>query len=215
MSERRPVVVIGGGGHAKVCVDVLRARFEPVFCLDPGADDADVLGVPVLPDEEAGLNRCLAEGILLAFVALGENAKRERLGLSLRPRGFEVVNAISPAAVIAPSAQLGAGILVMPGAIVNAGAEIADFAIVNTSAVIEHDCRLGTATHVGPGAVLAGRVKLGARAFVGAGSAVKPRVVIGADAVVGLGAAVVHDVAPGAVVAGAPARPIRRREGAT
>jgi acetyltransferase-like isoleucine patch superfamily enzyme len=57
-------------------------------------------------------------------------------------------------------------------------------------------------------------VTVGARAFVGAGAAVKPGIAIGADAVVALGAAVVRDVAPGAVVAGTPARPLERGEGA-
>jgi UDP-perosamine 4-acetyltransferase len=214
VTVRAPVVVIGAGGHAKVCVDVLRARFEPLACLDPGSEAEQVLGVPVLRDEETALDRLRAQGVGAAFIALGDNATRERIGAAIRAMGFALVNAISPAAVISPSARLGAGLLVMPGAVVNAEAEIADLAIVNTNATVEHDCRLGTATHLGPGAILAGGVSVGARAFLGAGSAVKPGLTIGADAVVGLGAAVVRDIAPGAVVAGTPARLITYREGA-
>jgi hypothetical protein len=41
MTVRMPVLVIGAGGHAKVCVDVLRARFEPVGCIDLAAGGGD------------------------------------------------------------------------------------------------------------------------------------------------------------------------------
>jgi maltose O-acetyltransferase len=51
-----------------------------------------------------------------------------------------------------------------------------------------------------------GRVVIGHRVFVGAGAIVLPGVRIGDDAVVGAGAVVTHDVPPGTVVGGNPAR---------
>ena len=50
-------------------------------------------------------------------------------------------------------------------------------------------------------------------ASIGSGAVILCGVTIGVDATVGAGAVVTRDVAPGAVVAGVPARLLRRREG--
>lgn len=206
-----PVVVLGAGGHAKVVLEVLREAGETVV----GLTDADpapraVLGAPVL-GTDAALPDVLARGCRRAFVALGDNAVRRRVAEQAMALGFELASAISPRAVVSPSARLGRGVAVMAGAVINADAEIGDLAIVNTGAVVEHDCRLGAAAHLGPRAALAGGVVVGEGAFLGVGASVIPGVTIGAAAVVGAGACVVRDVPEGARIAGVPARALLAR----
>jgi acetyltransferase-like isoleucine patch superfamily enzyme len=53
-----------------------------------------------------------------------------------------------------------------------------------------------------------GDIELGERVWVGGGAAILGGVRVGADAVIGANAVVTRDVAPGATVAGAPARPL-------
>jgi UDP-perosamine 4-acetyltransferase len=206
-----PLVLLGAGGHAKVCIEVFRAHglLEPVACIDPNAEADHVLGVAVYP-EEACLPSFFAQGVRWGFVAIGQNALRAKLGADLRASGFRLANAISPRACVSPSATLAQGILVMPGAVINAEADIGDFCIVNTNAVVEHDCRVGIACHVAPGVVLGGRVQLEDGVFVGTGASVTPNRVIGRYAIVGAGAAVVSNVAAGATVVGVPARQMVR-----
>jgi UDP-perosamine 4-acetyltransferase len=206
-----PVILLGAGGHAKVCIEVFRAQglLDPVGCIDPNAQADHVLGVSVYPDETS-LPLFLAKGVRWGFVAIGQNALRAKLGADVRALGFRLANAISPRACISPSATLGQGILVMPGAVINAEAHIGDFCIVNSNAVVEHDCRVGIGCHVAPGVVLGGRVQLEDGAFVGTGASVTPNRVIGRDAIIGAGAAVVSNVAGGATVVGVPARQMVR-----
>lgn len=53
-------------------------------------------------------------------------------------------------------------------------------------------------------------VHIGRRAWIGAGATILPGVSVGENAVVGAGSVVVHDVEPNTIVAGNPARLIRR-----
>jgi UDP-perosamine 4-acetyltransferase len=211
VTAMRDVVILGAAGHAKVCIEVLRATglYRPCACLVPDSKSDAVLGVPVVRGPDAlGLARLRAEGVSSAFVALGANGVRDAVGANVERAGFTLITAVDPGARLSPSARVGAGVLLMPGAIINADAVLGDLCIVNSAAVVEHDCQLGRACHVGPGAVLAGNVTLGARAFVGVGAVVRPDILIGADTVVGAGAAVVTDVAAKAKVIGVPARPL-------
>jgi len=203
---RQDVVVVGASGHAKVCIELLRAMGKPVaFCIG-GADSGDAcLDVPVLRGDEH-LARLRAEGHALAFIAIGANATRQRLAASATALGYELVNAISPAAVLSPTVRLGKGIAIMAGAVVNADTTIADLAIVNTSASIDHDGHIGEAAHVAPHCGLAGNVTVGPRAFLGIGSKVIPGVSIGADVVAGAGSIIISDIEPNIRVAGVPVR---------
>ena len=204
MAEEQGVVVIGAGGHAKVCIELLRAGGRKVAGV-VGPDAAPVLGAPVLGGDD-DLPHLHGEGLREAFVAVGDNARRVALGRAAQAAGFTLVNAVSPQAVVSPSATLGEGVAVMAGAVVNADARIGDFAVINTRASVDHDSVVEEGAHLAPGATLAGGVRVGAGALVGVNAAVIQAVSIGAGAFVGAGAAVVADVAAGATVIGVPAR---------
>ena len=202
-------LVIGGGGHAKVVIEAIRAmNGEVVGVIDASPGVREVLGVPVVGDDDA-LPSLRAKGLTCVALGLGANALRERIGRRVKELGFLLPPILHPSALVSPSAKIGEGVVVMARAVVGVETVLRDMSLVNTGAVLDHDNDLGVAAHVAPGCALAGNVRVGDRSLIGVGSAVRPGVRIGVDVVVGAGSAVVADIDDGACVGGAPARPIR------
>jgi UDP-perosamine 4-acetyltransferase len=206
-----PVLILGAGGHAKVVIELLRARsdaFSIAGLLDTDGSRRSVLGVRVLgSDDQLGPLR--RAGLKHAFVARGDNRTRHAGLERLSKHGFELVNAVSPAAIVSASAVLGRGIAVMAGAVINADSRIADLAIINTRASVDHDGSIGEAAHVCPGCSLAGRVTIGRMAFIGTGSSAIPGVTVGENSVIGAGSCIVRNIPANSVAFGVPAKIVR------
>ena len=208
MAEAPELILIGGGGHARVVIEAARqAGAEVAGLLDAKREIGDqVDGVPVLGDDA-----WLAEGDTGRFrfhVAIADNAVRARLRRRLAEFDADIAAIAHPAATVSASAAIGAGCFLAAGAIVNPGVRLADGAIINTGAQIDHDCQIGSDGHIAPGAVLCGFVRCGDRVLVGAGATIIQGVSVGGDATIGAGATVVRDVADGQTMTGTPARPV-------
>lgn len=208
----RPVVIVGAGGHALVAADVLRALGRQV------AGWVTTDGTAAAPVDQIGLERAgtvddlarmIAAGTHDVFVAIGDNRRRAEVTRRLLDAGATLATAVSPDAVVAPSARLGRGVLVMPGAVVNALARLGDGVIVNTGATVDHECEVDDFAHLAPRSALAGNVRVGTGALVGIGAVVIPGRRLGPWCVVGAGSAVVGDVDESLTVGGVPARPLR------
>ncbi|MEZ5399833.1 MAG: acetyltransferase [Bryobacteraceae bacterium] len=205
------VVLVGGGGHARVIADIIEAAGEcriEGFTSGEGPGAAPLLGYPCLGGDDV-LPELLARGVRHAFVAVGDNGRRRACAEMLAGMGFALVNAVSPHAVISRHASLGSGVAVMPGAVVNAGTRIGDGAIVNTNASVDHDCEIGAFAHVCPGSALAGTVRIGEDALLGTGCRIIPGVSVGPGSQVGAGSVVTRDIPGHTVAIGVPARAIK------
>ena len=192
---KQRIAVFGAGGHGKVVVDAIeRSAGLTVACVvdDHPRAEAAVLGHTVAGGREALLARSGAiEGVI---VAIGDNRTRMEVADWLEAEGFVLQSVTHPAAVVALSASIGAGALIMPGAVVNAEARIGANAIINTGAVVEHDCVVGDGVPVAPGAVLCGGASVGARTLVGAGAVVLPGVKVGPALLIKAGTVVARDM---------------------
>jgi acetyltransferase EpsM len=204
------IVVIGGGEHARVLIEAIRARStsqELLGFVDPEACEETTrrLGVPRLGDEDVLERRRGALGIL-GFAALETRSRRDEAVRRLSPLLDGWATVVHPSAWVSPTATVGEGTVIMAGAVVQSGARLGSHCVINTGAIVEHDAVLGEHAQLAPGATLGGAVRIGPLAYIGLGAVVRDHTSVGAGATVGMGAVVVHDVAAGARVMGVPAR---------
>jgi sugar O-acyltransferase (sialic acid O-acetyltransferase NeuD family) len=208
----KSVFIWGASGHAKVVADILRqTEFDVVGFLDdtnPDRRGESFCKATVLGDANQ-LQKIYESGVRKAIVAFGDNMRRLAVGELLEERGFELITAIHPSAVIAPDALVGSGSMVAAGAVMGPGAVIGRCAILNTAATVDHDCTVADGAHIGPGAHIAGHVQVGRCAWIGIGATIIDRKRIGAWSIVGAGAVVIEDVPDRVLVAGVPARVIK------
>jgi UDP-perosamine 4-acetyltransferase len=210
MPSRDQIILIGGGGHCKACIDVLEAedRFKIAGIVDlKGKIDQEVLGYKIIASDE-NLPE-LAKKYRYFLITIGQT-KSPQLRIEkynfLRNLNINLPVIISPLAYISKHTFIGEGTIVMHRAVVNADARIGKNCIINTGAIVEHDCLIDDHVHISPGAVLSGGVSVSKGAFIGTGATVMQGIKIGKDVIVGAGAVVINDVEDDRTVKGVPAK---------
>ncbi len=202
----RPLIVIGGGGHAKVLISTLRAmgrEADAVFDDDRSRHGRQLLGVPIAGSIGEAAAKCAdAQAVL----GIGSPGVRRQLAERLP---FDWIPVVHPYAYVDPTVVLNEGAVVMAGAVIQPETILGRHSIVNTSSSIDHDGRIGDYVNISPGVHLSGNVAVGDATLIGVGASVLPGITIGAGTVVGGGAAVIRDLPARVVAVGCPARVIR------
>jgi sugar O-acyltransferase (sialic acid O-acetyltransferase NeuD family) len=192
------LVLIGAGGHARSCIDVIeqegKFRIAGLVGVTEEVDSRvlnyDVIGI----DAELDV---LAAQFKYALITLGQIASPEdriRLfDLSVKA-GFVLPTIVASSAYVSPHAIIGAGTIVMHGAIINSDAVIGRNCIINSRSLIEHGSHVADHCHVSTGAILNGNTSIGIGSFIGSGATIKEGVSVGSRSRVGMGLSLRHDL---------------------
>ena len=193
------VILIGAGGHAHACIDVIEQHGQYQIAGLVGMQEemhTQHLGYAVIATD-AELPR-LAGEYQCAVITVGQiDSPDKRISLYKQAieLGFSLPDIIAPTAHVSAHATVGAGTIVMHGAIVNAGARVGKNCIINTRALVEHDAVVQDHCHISTGAILNGSVAIGEGSFVGSGCVIKDSITLGGRSVVGTGLCVRHSLA--------------------
>jgi tetrahydrodipicolinate N-acetyltransferase len=125
---------------------------------------------------------------------------------------------IEPGAVIRDLVEIGDNCVIMMGAVLNIGAVIGKKTMIDMNVVVGGRAVVGDNCHIGAGTVLAGVIEppsadpviIEDDVLLGANVVVLEGVKVGKGAVVAAGSVVVKDVEPYTVVAGVPAKVIKK-----
>lgn len=205
---KRPLILIGGGGHCKSVIEVAEsAGYEIKGILDI----PDEVGKEVLPghkvigtDDE--IPQYVEECDFIITVGFIKNpAIRVKLYNKVKAAGGRLATIIASTAHVSKYAELGEGTVIMHHAFVNAGAKIGDNCIINTFVNIEHDAEVGNQCHISTGTMVNGECKIGESCFIGSQSVCANCIEIASDIIVGAGSVVRKSIRVKGIYAGNPA----------
>ena len=173
---KKPIILIGGGGHCKSVIDVIEQEgiFKVAGIVDLKEKIGDtILNYPVIADDNELIE--LTKKYKYFHITLGfikTPARRNQILEILKRNKAELPVILSPIAYVSEHAIICAGTIIMHNAQINANAEIGENCIINSKALIEHDAIVGDNCHISTGAIINGGVTVGNECFVGTGAVV-------------------------------------------
>ena len=173
------LILIGGGGHCKSCIDVIEQenKFIIAGIVDINTSIRDLLGYPLLGHDDDLANLKLSyDYALITIGQIKTPAIRIRLLDYVKSLGFKLPAIISPRAYVSKHAKIGFGTIVMHDALINSGAIVGDNCIINTKSLIEHDAVIENNCHISTGAIINGGVIVRQGSFVGSNAVTKESV---------------------------------------
>ena len=213
---KKKIVLIGGGGHCKVVISILKKidNFEIAGIVDNYEADSFINKIKTIGTDD-DLKDIYKSGIHNTLITVGsikDNTKRYRLFNMAKEIGYKFPVIISPEAIVDESVKIGEGTVIMPGSIINIDSSIGKNCIINTGAIIEHDCKIGNHCHIAPGVHISGEANIGELSFLGIGGTMIQGIKIGKNVSIGAGSVVIKDILDDVIAVGNPAKIIKSKK---
>ncbi len=211
--ERNELILIGGGGHCKSCIDVIETQGK--YKIAGILDKADKVGEKVLNYNIIGTDDQIPMYVKQGYIFLitvghiQNSSIRKKLFDKVLYFGGKLATIISPLAHVSKYAKVGTGTIIMHHAIINAGTILGNNNIINTKALIEHDCKIANHTHIATASILNGACEISDGAFIGSNSVLKQGIYIGPNVFIGAGSVVTHNLTESGIYIGSPAKKIK------
>ncbi|MEG1518852.1 MAG: acetyltransferase [Cetobacterium sp.] len=201
------LIVLGAGGFAKSIIDALDgSQYNLVGFID-SFKEGKHQGYNILANSIEGIKD---KENYIYFIGIGEPKSRKIYFEKLKKYNLKLANIIDKTAILSRNITLGEGVFIGKMVIVNADAILEDNVVLNTRALVEHGNHIGAHTNISTNSVLNGDVRVGRETFIGSCTVVNGQITIGSNSVIGSGSVVIRDIEDNVVVAGSPARLIRR-----
>ena len=189
--NKENIILIGAGGHALSCIDVIEQENKYNIHGLVGLKDEvgkKISGYDVIATQDELVN--LSKDFRYAFIAIGQiKSVKLRIDLyeSVLNTGFKIPSIISPQSFISRTVQVGEGTIIMNGVILNSGVRIGNNCIINSKALIEHGTQIADHCHISTGAILNGDCVVESKSFVGSGAIIKHGITIKTGSFVNMG----------------------------
>ncbi|APT75535.1 2,3,4,5-tetrahydropyridine-2,6-carboxylate N-succinyltransferase [Marinitoga sp. 1137] len=175
-------------------------------------------------DEKRGVLFCELEEFESFLSENREKIENYKIELDRRNSAIPLLNLkkinarIEPGSIIRDLVEIGDNAVIMMGAVINIGAKIGSKTMIDMNAVIGGRAIIGNNCHIGAGAVIAGVIEppsadpviIADNVLIGANAVILEGIKIGENSVVAAGAIVTSDIEPNSVVAGVPAKIIKK-----
>jgi sugar O-acyltransferase (sialic acid O-acetyltransferase NeuD family) len=192
------LILVGGGGHCKSCIDVIEE--DGKYKIAGIVDLPPKLGEKILGYEVIGCDHDLPElrkkfsNFLITLGQIKTPNIRIQIFERIKNLNGTLCVIISPYAHVSQHAQLGEGTIVMHGCIINAAARVGHNCIINTKALVEHDAVIGDHCHISTASVVNGNTFVDTGTFFGSNSVTRESIRIGENSMIGCGLRINHSL---------------------
>lgn len=211
-NSRKNIILIGGGGHCKSCIDVIEST--NVYNIIGILDRPSELGKKILNYEVIGNDSDYEKfkqqhcSFLITVGQIKSSNLRSEIFSKLKNINAKIETILASTAIVSKYSKIGIGSIIMHRSIVNAGVEIGENCIINTSSILEHDVTVGNNTHISTNVVVNGECKIGSNVFIGSASCVSNNLKVEDRVLIGAGSLVLKNILHSGTYVGNPMKKI-------
>ena len=196
------ILLFGGGGHSKACVDVIEStdEFEISGIVDPFLKRIDLPYKLVNIEEPYDFLRETFDNAIVSIGQIKHSDLRKKIYSKLKEYKFNLPVIKSKYAYKSKHSEINEGTILMHFSLVNSYSTIGKNCIINSKSLIEHDVEVGDHCHIATGAILNGGVKVGDDTFIGSNTVIAQGKNIGNKCVISAGLFINEDIPDGKTV---------------
>jgi sugar O-acyltransferase (sialic acid O-acetyltransferase NeuD family) len=208
--KKPEIILVGGGGHCKSCIEVIESagiyHIKGIIDL-PNLLGSKTMGYPVIGNDD-DLPQFIEDGysFLITMGHMGIATRRNLLFEKISDLGGSLPIIVASSAYVSKSAQVEQGTIIMHQSMINAKAIIGENCIINTKTLIEHDSKIGDHCHISTGAVINGDCKIERESFIGSGTVIKNGISVKSNTLIGAGSLVINDIEVSGTYYGSPVK---------
>lgn len=181
MPNRKKLILLGGGGHCKSCIDVIEQ--EGNYKIAGILDKKELVGQKVLGYNFIGTDDDIAKFVnenyafLITVGQIHTSSIRKKIFALLSKNGAQMATVISPRAYVSKHANIGKGTIIMHDVLINVSVSIGKNCIINSKALIEHDAIIEDFCHISTSGIINGGATVKEGTFFGSNAVSKEYIV--------------------------------------
>lgn len=196
--KKPTIILVGGGGHCKACIDVIEQ--ENKYTIAGIVDVKEKIGQQILgysiicADEDIPQIVQQYDYFLITVGQIKSPLLRIKLFNQLQKLEAQSPIIISPLAYVSKHAKIGAGTIIMHQAMINTGSSIGENCIINSKALIEHDATIEGHCHVSTNTTINGNCVVNGGTFIGSNTVLNQGITVAQNCVIGSGSVVINPI---------------------
>lgn len=200
----------GGVGNEMAEILIRDDSYNPIGFIDDNSDIRECMGLQSKTLDE--LLKVKRPEEINVIISIGEPSVRKSVSKRLERYGINEVTVVLASHYNKVYSTVEPGCLLHLGVYIAVNSRIGRSCLINKETLIGHDCEIGQYTVLCPRVVLGGNVTIGEGTFIGAGAILRNGITIGNNVIIGMGSVVTKSVENEVVIAGNPAKIIRKNE---